>query len=58
MAEDPGHAHVVNLTTNGGGGNRTPVRGRTVLSVYKRSLRFDLARRPVRRRPTDGPADP
>ncbi len=29
---------------HGGGGNRTPVRGRTGQSVYKRSLRFDLAR--------------
>jgi hypothetical protein len=28
----------------GGGGNRTRVRGRTGQSVYKRSLRFDLAR--------------
>src|SRR5437763_11229138 len=41
---------------SGGGGNRTRVRDRTGQSVYKRSLRFDLARRPVRRRPTDGPA--
>ena len=37
MAEDPGHAHGVNLTTNGGGGNRTPVRGRTGQNVYERS---------------------
>ena len=39
---------------SGGGGNRTRVRGRTGQSLYKRSLRFDFARRPVRRRPTDG----
>jgi hypothetical protein len=39
---------------SGGGGNRTRVRGRTGESVYKRSLRFAFARRPVRRRPTDG----
>jgi hypothetical protein len=38
----------------GGGGNRTRVRGRTVKSLYKLVLRFDFARRPVRRRPTDG----
>ena len=38
----------------GGGGNRTRVRGRTVKSLYKRSLRFVFTRRPVRRRPTDG----
>ena len=30
---------------DGGGGNRTPVRGRTGQSVYKRSLRFGHARR-------------
>jgi hypothetical protein len=39
---------------SGGGGNRTRVRGRTGKSVYKLVLRFDFARRPVRRRPTDG----
>ncbi len=39
---------------SGGGGNRTRVRGRTGVSVYKRSLRFRFARRPARRRPTDG----
>ena len=39
---------------SGGGGNRTRVRGRTVKSVYKLVLRFDFARRLVRRRPTDG----
>ena len=41
---------------HGGGGNRTRVRGRTEQSVYERSSRFDLTRRPVRERPTDGPA--
>jgi hypothetical protein len=39
---------------SGGGGNRTRVRGRTGESVYKLVLRFAFARRPVRRRPTDG----
>ena len=39
---------------HGGGGNRTRVRGRTGQSIYKRSLGFDFARRPVPRRPTDG----
>jgi len=39
---------------SGGGGNRTRVRGRTGQNLYKRSLRFSFARRPVRRRPTDG----
>jgi len=39
---------------SGGGGNRTRVRGRTGQSIYKRSLGFDFARRPVPRRPTDG----
>src|SRR2546430_14454048 len=33
-------------TLHGGGGNRTRVRGRTGLNVYKRSPRFDLTRRP------------
>ena len=33
-----------NSADYGGGGNRTRVRGRTGQSVYKRSLRFDLAR--------------
>src|SRR6266536_764845 len=42
--------------SSGGGGNRTRVRDRTGQSVYERILRFGLARRPVRRRPTDGPA--
>jgi len=40
--------------SSGGGGNRTRVRNRTGKSVYKRSLRLSFARRPVRRRPTDG----
>ena len=31
----------------GGGGNRTRVRGRTGQSVYERSPRLDLTRRPV-----------
>ena len=39
---------------DGGGGNRTRVRGRTEKSVYKLVLRFRFARRPARRRPTDG----
>jgi hypothetical protein len=39
---------------DGGGGNRTRVRGRTGESVYKRSLGFRFARRPAPRRPTDG----
>ena len=39
---------------SGGGGNRTRVRGRTGKSLYKLVLRLDFARRPVRRRPTDG----
>jgi hypothetical protein len=39
---------------SGGGGNRTRVRGRTGKSIYKLVLRLDFARRPVRRRPTDG----
>ena len=38
---------------SGGGGNRTRVRGRTGQSIYKRSLGFGFARRPVPRRPTD-----
>jgi hypothetical protein len=41
-------------TYSGGGGNRTRVRGRTGKSLYKLVLRLDFARRPVRRRPTDG----
>ena len=39
---------------DGGGGNRTRVRGRTGGSIYKRSPRFRFTRRPVRGRPTDG----
>jgi len=55
-----GMPRIVRLTgatssaNSGGGGNRTRVRGRTGESVYKRSLRFRFARRPARRRPTDG----
>ena len=33
-----GESRVVNFATNGGGGNRTRVRGRTELSVYRRRL--------------------
>ena len=43
-----------NVPSGGGGGNRTRVRGRTVKSIYKLSLRFVFARRPVRRRPAAG----
>jgi len=39
---------------NGGGGNRTHVRGRTGQSLYKLRLRLSFARRPVHSRPTDG----
>ncbi len=39
---------------DGGGGNRTRVRGRTGQSVYKRRLPLDFARRPVGSRPTAG----
>jgi hypothetical protein len=39
---------------SGGGGNRTRVRGSSEKSVYKLVLRFNFARRLVRRRPTDG----
>ena len=41
-------------TYDGGGGNRTRVRGRTGKSLYKLVLRLNFAHRPVRRRPTDG----
>ena len=41
---------------DGGGGNRTRVRGRTGQNVYKLRLPFDLARRPECSRPTAGPA--
>ena len=37
---------------NGGGGNRTRVRGRTVLNVYKLRSPFNFALRPVCDRPT------
>jgi len=37
----------------GGGGNRTRVRGRTGVSVYKRRSPLNFARRPVGDRPTD-----
>jgi hypothetical protein len=39
---------------DGGGGNRTRVRGRTGQSVYKRRLPLEFARRPVGSRPTAG----
>jgi len=38
---------------NGGGGNRTRVRGRTGVSVYKPRSHLRFARRPVCDRPTD-----
>jgi hypothetical protein len=39
---------------DGGGGNRTRVRGRTGQSVYKLRLPLNFARRPVGSRPTAG----
>ena len=39
---------------DGGGGNRTRVRGRTGQNLYERRLPFAFARRPVGSRPTDG----
>src|SRR3954468_25064169 len=39
---------------DGGGGNRTRVRGRTGQSVYKLRLPLSFARRPVGSRPTAG----
>src|SRR6476661_4250447 len=39
---------------DGGGGNRTRVRGRTGQSVYKLRLPLRFARRPVGSRPTSG----
>jgi hypothetical protein len=39
---------------DGGGGNRTRVRGRAGSSIYKLVLRFRFARRSARRRPADG----
>ena len=38
---------------DGGGGNRTRVRGRTGMSVYKHRSPLNFARRPVGDRPTD-----
>ena len=38
--------HISLYQTDGGGGNRTRVRGRTGQSVYKRSPRFEFDRRP------------
>src|SRR4051812_41775874 len=38
---------------NGGGGNRTRVRGRTGMSIYKHRPPLRFARRPVGDRPTD-----
>src|SRR6476661_6528288 len=42
------------LRSDGGGGNRTRVRGRTGQSVYKLRLPLRFARRPVGSRPTSG----
>jgi len=39
-------AQSSDLQSDGGGGNRTRVRGRSVQNVYKRSPRFDFDRRP------------
>jgi len=39
---------------DGGGGNRTRVRGRPVQNVYKLRLPLSFARRPVGSRPTAG----
>jgi hypothetical protein len=39
--------------SSGGGGNRTRVRGRTGMSVYKHRSPLNFARRPVGDRPTD-----
>ena len=47
-------ARCRNDNKNGGGGNRTRVRGRTGQSVYKLRQPFAFARRPVGCRPTDG----
>jgi hypothetical protein len=41
------------LVCSGGGGNRTRVRDRTGVSVYKHRPRLKFIRRPVRGRPTD-----
>ena len=40
--------------SDGGGGNRTRVRGRTGVNVYKLRSPLRFARRPVSDRPTDG----
>ena len=45
---------MANSRSDGGGGNRTRVRGRTGQSVYKLRLLFGFARRPVGSRPTAG----
>jgi len=44
----------VRLASHGGGGNRTRVRGRTGVSVYKHRPHLKFARRPVCDRPTAG----
>ena len=51
---EPRPRRASNRWSDGGGGNRTRVRGRTGQNVYERSLRFRFARRPVRRPPPDG----
>jgi hypothetical protein len=48
------HRKPVFCGDDGGGGNRTRVRGRTGQSVYKLRLPLRFARRPVGSRPTDG----
>ena len=44
----------MNDEDSGGGGNRTRVRGRTGVNVYKLRSPLRFARRPVSDRPTDG----
>jgi len=46
--------HISLNQADGGGGNRTRVRGRTGQSVYKLRLPLRFARRPVGSRPTSG----
>ena len=46
--------HISLNQADGGGGNRTRVRGRTGQSVYKLRLPLSFARRPVGSRPTAG----
>ena len=46
--------HVSLDQADGGGGNRTRVRGRSVQNVYKLRLPLNFARRPVGSRPTAG----